>query len=119
MNWGPIVPIVVAALAPLGGYLLAARKMSGKIATSEAKDLWEEAARIREDCREQLRLANDRVGHLEGRVAKVESLNADLVEVNTRLLAKIDNLERLTKELRDTITHLEATIAAQRKELGQ
>lgn len=39
---------------PLVTYLVAARKMSGKIKTTEATALWAEADRIRQDYREQI-----------------------------------------------------------------
>lgn len=45
----PTIGVIIAAvIGPVGAYFLAARKMSGKIATSEATQLWEESRSIRE-----------------------------------------------------------------------
>lgn len=67
-----IAAIAVAVVAPVGAYLLAARKMSGKIQTSEAVDLWAESKAIREwsqqeilDLRRALKDCLDRVTALE------------------------------------------------------
>lgn len=44
----PLVGVLIVGLiGPVGAYLVAARKMSGKIATTEATQLWEESAAIR------------------------------------------------------------------------
>jgi flagellar motility protein MotE (MotC chaperone) len=80
--------IAVALIAPVGAYLAAAHKMSGKIATTEAHDLWEESRAIREwsaaridKCdeeiqalREQLREAKNRITHLESEKRRLEKL---------------------------------------------
>ena len=62
------VPIAVALIAALGGWLVKARQLSGRIATSEAEDLWAESAAIRADCWKQLELARARIEALEKRL---------------------------------------------------
>lgn len=83
-----LITLAVGMIAPIGAYLMAARKMSGKIATTEAHDLWEESRAIREwsaaridKCdeeiqalREQLREAKNRITHLESEKRRLEKL---------------------------------------------
>jgi hypothetical protein len=40
--------LIVGIVGPVGAYLVAAHKMSGKIATTEAAQLWEESKAIRD-----------------------------------------------------------------------
>ena len=63
-----VVPLGVALIAALGGWLVKARQLSGKIETSEAADLWAESAAIRADCWRQLELARERIAALEKRL---------------------------------------------------
>lgn len=105
-----IIPLLIAMVAPLGAYLLAARRMSGKVDTSTATELWTEARAIRSDYREQLAGAADRTRLLEERVAKLEGQNNDLVQENLALKTKVVALETLVETLRNTITGLEETI---------
>lgn len=105
-----IVPLLIAMVAPLGAYLLAARRMSGKVDTSTATELWSEARAIRSDYREQLGMAADRTRQLEERVAKLEGQNNDLVMENLALKTKVVALETLVEAQRGTIAGLEETI---------
>jgi hypothetical protein len=73
--------VVTALVAALGTYLLAARRFSGKIATSDANQLWQEAARIREDCREQVAALRAQVISLE---ATIQSLREEIRRGDTR-----------------------------------
>lgn len=66
------VPVVVALLAALGGWLVAARRLSGRIATSEAAELWKEAGAIRNDYRARLAMADERTRELEVRLRECE-----------------------------------------------
>lgn len=72
MGLAVIVPILVAAVAALGAYVAAARKLSGKINTSEASQLWEESRAIRDDYREQLKVANGVIQDLRDRIKRLE-----------------------------------------------
>jgi peptidoglycan hydrolase CwlO-like protein len=110
VNWALIIPIVVAVIAPAVSYILAARRMSGKIATSSAADLWEESQSIRNDYREQLASAFGRVRDLETRMAKLEGQNNDLRHENFTLTAKVAGLEALIAKLQETITEQQSTI---------
>jgi hypothetical protein len=94
LNSAVWVPIVVAVIAPIGAYLLAARKMSGKVSTSDATQLWKEAGAIRDDYRGQLQLAGARVQNLEGRIGRLEDQNDVLLAENATLRLRITELER-------------------------
>ena len=118
MNWGIIAPVIIALVAPVGAYLLAARKMSGKIGTSDAAQLWKESASIRDDYRTQLLQANERAISLEIRMAKAEEANSLLVRENYELRHKIEDLEAIVTAQAATIVRLEALVAAQREALG-
>jgi len=111
------VPLVIAVIAPLGAYLLAARKMSGKVATSDANALWKEASAIRDDYRDRITKANDRQAALETRVATLEGQNNDLVKENYELRTEITSLKTLVSTLQATIKRLENVIDVQDKEL--
>lgn len=113
-----LVAVIAAVAAPIGAYLLAARKMSGRIRTSDASDLWAESRDIREDYKAQLEKANERTSRLEDRVARLERTNAELVGENIVLRARVTELEQLVDTQRQTIAALERTIEAQRDELG-
>jgi ubiquinone biosynthesis protein UbiJ len=82
----PLVGVVIAAVvAPVGAYLAAARKMSGKIQTSEATQLWEESRAIREWSAERLKTCDDEIQALRSTVRD--------------LLARVDALEKRNVEL--------------------
>lgn len=84
----PVVGVVVAALAaPLIGYLLAVRRFSGRIESSEAKQLWEEARAMRSE-------SQRRIEHLEDRVLTLERENQALHEANRELQNRIYDLLR-------------------------
>lgn len=89
----PTLGVLVAGIVgPLGAYFLASRKMSGKIATSEAAQLWEESRAIREwsatritacdnECkllRSELREAKERIVLLEAQLRDANEHIADL-----------------------------------------
>ena len=91
-----LLAVGALVLAPLLGYHTAGRKLSGKIGTSEANDLWTESAKIRDDYRQQMQVANQRVVALEARVAEVERDNNALARENLELRAQVgDGLARL------------------------
>jgi len=60
-----------ALVGSLVSYLIAARRFSGKIETTEARDLWAESASIR-------RWSERRIEALEQRVVALEKENTEL-----------------------------------------
>lgn len=66
-----IIALVAALAAPVVTYIVAARRFSGKIETTEAADLWKESRDIR-------KWSKERIESLEARVAHLEEENTDL-----------------------------------------
>lgn len=106
-----VVPIGVALLAAAGAFFAAIRRMSGKIATSEAAQLWAESASIREDYRVKAERNGERIARLEERLALCEKDNNKLSKDNLVLMVKIAECERTIAVLREENTALREQIA--------
>jgi hypothetical protein len=91
--------------------------MSGKIETSDASELWDEARSIRDDYKDRLAKANDRTLGLEVRIAGLEGDNHELVKENLRLTHKVEIMQATIDELRDIIVTMQSTIDTQRSAL--
>lgn len=94
------VALVAAVAAPLVTYLVAARRFSGKIQSSDAEQLWLESRSIRDWSSKRIDDLNAHVGQLEGRIHALEGTNLGLVEENGRLLAEVSRLVQENAELR-------------------
>jgi peptidoglycan hydrolase CwlO-like protein len=94
-----IVPLLVGQSAPVLLYLSAARRLSGRIATTDASKLWDEANQIREDYRARIKELNEVIGRCEARIDSLETRNDMLAKENNNLQNVIGKLE---KELRLT-----------------
>jgi chromosome segregation ATPase len=116
---GIIVALISVLVTGMVTFFVAARRMSGKIATSDASDLWDESKSIREDYRDQLSAANKRLIDLEVRTAKLESRNNDLERENWELRKQIVTLESQVADLQKVIDSLQETIESQRSELAE
>lgn len=73
-----LIPLVAALAGPIVAYLVAARRFSGKIQTTEATDLWQESRAIREWSRERMNELEAKNELLEKRIEHLEAENADL-----------------------------------------
>lgn len=89
-NW--VVPIAVALAAPLFVFLGIAYKLSGRIRTSEASQLWEEAGRMREEylerarsCEIQLKQIRNELQVVTARCEILTKTNRELRDENKRL----------------------------------
>lgn len=106
----PIVGVVLAAIiAGLASYLAAARKLSGKINTSDAAELWSESRSIREWSAERIANLTSQVTELEHRIEVVEGYNLALINDKQALLKQITEL---TAE-RDACRHTIETLSTQ------
>jgi len=103
-----LLAVVAVLIAPLVGYLAASRRLSGKIATSDAEQLWAESKAIREDYRGQIISANKRVARLEERVVVLEQHNSDLSAENEELRKQVAEYKVKVQKLQARVTHLEA-----------
>jgi septal ring factor EnvC (AmiA/AmiB activator) len=75
--------LVVGLVGPVGAYLVAAHRMSGKIATTEAAQLWAESASIR-----------------EWSAARIDKCDQEILRLNTELDKTKAELEVAKKEIR-------------------
>lgn len=96
-----LVAIIAAVAAPLGAYLVAARRFSGRIENSDATDLWEESRAIRTWSKEQ-------IDALSERVRRLEESNAGLAEENRDLRGQVRNLTSKLERANARIAELEA-----------
>lgn len=89
-----LLGIIALFAGPLVTWLIAARQFSGKIATSDATDLWAESRSIRDWSQKRIDQLNELVSHLETRVVDVERKNHQLTLENDHLLQKVGDLEK-------------------------
>lgn len=104
-----LIAIVVALIGPLLTYLVAARKLSGRIKDSDATELWAESRSIREWSTARVKELDDHIDKLEERLLKVETANIALAEENRGLLREIYDLRTKIHELQgqnSTLTNL-------------
>jgi uncharacterized protein HemX len=78
MNDPVLIALIVALVAAAGSYLVAARQFSGRIETSDARDLWAESRAIRDWSTKRMEELNQLVSRLETRIVTLESENRDL-----------------------------------------
>lgn len=81
-----LITITAAIAAPLGAYLIAAKRFSGRIESSDAKDLWEESRAIRE-------WSSNRIDQLSDRIEALERENQELKASLRKAQERIDELE--------------------------
>lgn len=85
------VAVIAAALGPIGAYLVAARRLSGKIANSDAEQLWEESRAIRQWSGERLNEQDKEIITLRNTLIELQKRCAALEAENTiikKLLGK-------------------------------
>lgn len=100
MSTPVLAAVALAIVGPLLTYLGVVRKLSGKIATSDASQLWKESAAMRDDYRKQLVALNEVIGSLRERLAVLEASNERLTESNERLTASLITANRELDDLR-------------------
>jgi hypothetical protein len=69
--WAQVVLGIVALGGPLLAYLGAVRKTSGRIRSSDASELWDEASNIRKEYIERIRVLEERLKWEEDRYMKL------------------------------------------------
>lgn len=107
-----LVAIVVALISPLASYLIAARKLSGRIKDSDATELWAESRSIREWSMERVKELDRHIDQLEARIVEVEKRNTQLADENR-------GLQREIYDLRTTIHDMQSQNAALQDQLRQ
>jgi chromosome segregation ATPase len=105
---GALAVMVAAGVAALATYVVAARRASGKIATTEASALWSAAEGMRSELRTALKDANERTVNLERRVADMEGANNALVRENLALQTRNIDLGGTIAQMRRELDALKA-----------
>ena len=113
MEIGLIVALVTALAGPLLAYLAAARKLSGRITTSAASELWDEAKNLRIEYKEEakflraeIQACNKRIEEIEAHNAELHRENGNLRKIIAKLERKIDLLEEENELLRTEVARL-------------
>lgn len=103
-----LIAIVVAIVGPLLTFLAVARKMSGKIATSEAGDLWQESAAIRADLFRRNEFLSQKLDETGVRLKIIEEQLLELSDEVRLLRSENSRLKAENTKLRKRLTELEA-----------
>lgn len=106
MNPGLIIALAGIFIGPLVTYLVTARRLSGKISTSAATDLWEESRSIRQDYQKRIEELNSVVTRCTDRIDTLEERNDQLYLENGNLKRMIEQHENTISELRDIVHDL-------------
>lgn len=114
-----VIGIIVALLSPVVTYLIAARKLSGRIKNSDATELWAESRSIREWSTERNKELSDLVEQLEQRLGEVERVNSSLAEENRRLLREVVELRGENQSLKSKVISLTSELEIARNEIAQ
>lgn len=102
----PLLGFAGVALTALGAFIVQSRRISGRIASSEATSLWDESSKIRTYLAEQLEADRKRITDLEARVASAEAGNVALARENLELIRKLTAAESTIVELRGDLDDL-------------
>ena len=114
-----IIALGTAVVAAIGAYLVAARQFSGKIETSDAKELWQESRSIRDWSTQRIGTLNENVERLEERVGALEGSNELLAVENEKLIKEISELNQTIGELRNEITGLVEELRASKNRVAK
>lgn len=106
MDPGVYLAIAAAIAGPIGAYLLAAKRLSGSIKSSEASDLWKESASLREDLMSRIRTLNGTIENCEKRIEELEARNQKLWLENGTQRQMVEDQGDLIHELRDQVQRL-------------
>lgn len=86
---GVTVAIVAAGLGPVGAYMIAARRLSGKIANSDAEQLWAESRSIREWATSRINMYEQRIMKMQKEIdelsARCEVMEGENTDLHTQL----------------------------------
>jgi len=105
MTWTAVVPLIGIIVAPLLTYLVARRRSSGRIDTTEAATLWTEAEKLRklyqdeaERLRKELTGVQEQLATLS---AEITVLRKEIAIWQDKAAALQVQVEKLNKRLED------------------
>jgi regulator of replication initiation timing len=116
MNISVLLPLAALIGGPLIAYFGVARRASGKIATSEASQLWEESRSIREWATNRISELNATVAKLQGQIELLEKRNTSLSLENGRLTALLDEQGKTITEMREQLHRVSEENVALRRD---
>ena len=115
-NWAIIIALIGVVVGPLITYLIAAKRLSGRVSTSAAAELWEESRSIRQDLtkrNEYLRKlvdgCDERIEKLENRIDTLEAEKYQLNLENGALKQVVEEQKKVIAELKIQVTNLTDT----------
>ena len=94
-----LLAIIAVIVGPLVTYLIAARKVSGRIKDSDATELWAESKAIREWSAKRIKELDDHIDKIQQHLDRVEKANGSLTKENHKLTQEIDALRGTIQEL--------------------
>lgn len=102
MDW--FTPVLVLAGIVVSGvvtYLVARRNTSGNINTSQAAELWAESNKLRSEYKERAEKLEARLEEVNNQLSEVMAQLAELKTNSVVQAGKIEELQRIIKELRE------------------
>lgn len=94
-----LTSLIASAVTAMLSYLIARRRSSGSVATSEAAELWAESGRLRSEMR-------TRIADLEGQLQESRLANEGLREINRQLTEANSGLRDHVEHLLEVNRHL-------------
>lgn len=101
-----VLAAIIAAFGGVVGYLGLVRRLSGRIATTEAGRLWEEADRMRHEYREEIARMQGVIDRYEKRLQEIEQRNTKLAKENYALTEKVKECEATIGKLKAELSDL-------------
>lgn len=99
--WTPLLVFAGVAVSGAVTYLVARRNTSGNISTSDAASLWTESNKLRAEYKERAEKLEARLEEVNNQLSIVMSQLNDLKGSNMVMEGKIQELQRVIKELRE------------------
>lgn len=115
MDVGIIFAVAAAVLGPIWAYLAAAKKLSGRINTSEASQLWDEAGKLRFEYKAELTELREITTRLRVRIEELDEKNEALHSENETLRFEVLRLQDENGDLKDRVHELEDRLTSSEK----
>lgn len=110
---------LTALFAPLVAYIIAVRQFSGKIESSDAKELWAESRAIRDWSQVRIAELNETVLRLDHRVETLELHNRKLFNEKLELQSESNKRDNLVEDLKQKIDELTAKLEQAYKRIAE
>src|SRR6266545_4410551 len=113
-----VVAILAIIFAPFLTFVVGWRKMSGKIGTTTADQLWEESRSIRADYARRITELSERIVELEKRNRELEATVERLHTEHQKDIEQIGKHDATITEMREIIEGMRILVDELRKEVG-